>query len=184
MTFLWLFISEKYDVNVPSKSNTQNVTDPQHCRKDLIRNTAEKIWSATLLKNLFSHLGGLGQAVMEPVGVDNPAAADLVDGPHPAARHTGLLVRAHVTHRLQLHRSLLHTQMVWIVERLDRKQCNCRYLKKLTCRGTCGRCFICLKPPPPIWPHTPPPHPYTLYTCIQYTYSHREGGGGWGGGES
>jgi hypothetical protein len=24
------------------------------------------------------------------------------------------------------------------------------------------------------------PHSYTLYTCIQYTYSHREGGGGGG----
>jgi hypothetical protein len=26
----------------------------------------------------------------------------------------------------------------------------------------------------------PIPPPYTLYTCIQYTYSHREGGGGRG----
>ncbi len=26
-------------------------------------------------------------------------------------------------------------------------------------------------------PQLPPP-PYTLYTCIQYTYSHREGRGG------
>ncbi len=49
---------------------------------------------------------------MKTVGVDNPAAADLVDGPHPAARHTGLLVRAHVTHRLQLHGPLLHTDGV------------------------------------------------------------------------
>jgi hypothetical protein len=28
-------------------------------------------------------------------------------------------------------------------------------------------------------PIPPPPHPYTLYVaCIQYTYSHREGGEG------
>ncbi len=31
--------------------------------------------------------------------------------------------------------------------------------------------------PLPSYDHTPPP-PYTLYTCILYTYSHREGGGG------
>ncbi len=31
--------------------------------------------------------------------------------------------------------------------------------------------IFCLRPEP----HTAPP-PYTLYTCIQYTYSHKEGG--------
>jgi hypothetical protein len=33
--------------------------------------------------------------------------------------------------------------------------------------------FICLMPGTPF-----PPPPYTLYRCILYTYSHREGGGG------
>ncbi len=31
------------------------------------------------------------------------------------------------------------------------------------------------EPPPLLRPRSPPP-PYTLYTCIQYTYSHRERG--------
>ncbi len=70
---------------------------------------------------------------MEAVGVDNPAAADLANGPHPAARHTGLLVRAHVTHRLQLHRSLLHTQMVWFVERRTENKVQMSLSTKLTC---------------------------------------------------
>jgi hypothetical protein len=48
----------------------------------------------------------------------------------------------------------------------------CRNLKKLTCKGTL---FICLRPPSLLWPHIPP---YTMYTCILYTYSHREGGRG------
>jgi hypothetical protein len=47
--------------------------------------------------------------------------------------------------------------------------------KKLTCRGTLWQVFLSEAPSPPK-PHTPPP-PYTLYTCILYTYSHREGGG-------
>ncbi len=33
--------------------------------------------------------------------------------------------------------------------------------------------FICLRPRTPYLPPT-----YTLYTCIQYTYLHRVGGGG------
>jgi hypothetical protein len=41
----------------------------------------------------------------------------------------------------------------------------CRYLKNLSVKGLCGRCFSCLRPPPPLWPHTPPP--YALFTCIQ-----------------
>ncbi len=40
-------------------------------------------------------------------------------------------------------------------------------------KGLCGRCFFCLRPPPLLWPHNPPP--YTLYTCIQYNYSQRGG---------
>jgi hypothetical protein len=46
-------------------------------------------------------------------------------------------------------------------------------------KGLCGRFFICVRPPPLLSPHILPP-PYTLYTCIQYTYSHREGEGGGG----
>ncbi len=47
----------------------------------------------------------------------------------------------------------------------------CRYLKKLTCKGTLRQVFFLL--------YDPILRPfYTLYACIQYTYSHREGGGG------
>ena len=49
----------------------------------------------------------------------------------------------------------------------------CRQLKKLTCKGTLRQVFICQRP---ITSYPPPP--YTLYTCMQYTYSHREGGRG------
>ncbi len=48
------------------------------------------------------------------------------------------------------------------------------HLKKLTCKGTLGQVFICRRPRTPY----PPPPPYTLYTCIQYTYSYMEGGKG------
>ncbi len=47
-----------------------------------------------------------------------------------------------------------------------------RHLKKLTCKGTLRKVFISLRP------RTPYPLSYTLYTCIQYIYSHREGGVG------
>ncbi len=47
----------------------------------------------------------------------------------------------------------------------------CRHLKNLPGKGLWGRCLSALGSEP----HTPPP--YTLYKCIQYTYSHREGGG-------
>jgi hypothetical protein len=46
-------------------------------------------------------------------------------------------------------------------------------LKKFTCKGSLRQVFICLTPRTPY-----PPPPYTRYTCIQYAYSHREGGGG------
>ncbi len=45
----------------------------------------------------------------------------------------------------------------------------CHHLKKLTCKGTLRQVLICLRP------RTQYPLPYTLYTCIQYTYSCREG---------
>jgi hypothetical protein len=48
------------------------------------------------------------------------------------------------------------------------------YLKNLPVKGLCGRRFIS----PPCDNILPPPAPpYTLYTCLQYTYSHRDGGG-------
>jgi hypothetical protein len=46
--------------------------------------------------------------------------------------------------------------------------------KKFTCKRTFRQVFTCLRPGQN--PIPPPPPPFTLYTCIQYTYSHREGG--------
>ncbi len=51
----------------------------------------------------------------------------------------------------------------------------CRYLKKLTCKGTVWQVFICLRS------RTPYPPLHIQYTCIQYTYSHRGGEGERGG---
>ena len=44
-------------------------------------------------------------------------------------------------------------------------------------KGLCGRCFICLRPPPILWPHTPPPltHCIRVYSIL-IQYSHRERG--------
>ncbi len=47
----------------------------------------------------------------------------------------------------------------------------CCHLKKLTSKGTWRQAFICLRPRTSYPPHT-------LNTCIQYTYSLREGGVG------
>jgi hypothetical protein len=44
--------------------------------------------------------------------------------------------------------------------------------KEVTCKGTLRQLFICLRPM-----HTLPLL-HTVYTCIQYIYSYREGGGG------
>jgi hypothetical protein len=55
--------------------------------------------------------------------------------------------------------------------RLIEGNAKCHHLKTLTCKGTSRKVFICLRPINLL------PLPYTLYTCIQYTYSHREGGG-------
>jgi hypothetical protein len=60
--------------------------------------------------------------------------------------------------------------------RLIEGNAKCRHLKSLLLKGLFGRCLSVWGPEP----HTPP-NPYTLYTCIQYTYSaysHTEGGGG------
>ncbi len=53
--------------------------------------------------------------------------------------------------------------------RLIEGNAKCRHRKKLKCKG---QVFICLSEAQNPIPRTP----YTLYTCIQYTYSHREGG--------
>ncbi len=62
--------------------------------------------------------------------------------------------------------------------RLIESNAKCRYLKKLTCKRTLRQVFYLseasLSSNDPIL--SPPP--YTLYTYILYTYSHREGGGG------
>ncbi len=65
--------------------------------------------------------------------------------------------------------------------RLRLMECNakCRYLKKLTCKGTLLQVFYLSEAPyPPMTLYSP--SSYTLYTCIQlqYTNSHREGGEG------
>ncbi len=57
--------------------------------------------------------------------------------------------------------------------RLTESNAKSRYLKNWALKGLCGRCFICILSPP-MTPYSPN---YILYTCIQYTYSHREGGG-------
>jgi hypothetical protein len=48
--------------------------------------------------------------------------------------------------------------------------------KKLTCKVTLRQVFYLSEAPSP--PMTPYPPLFTLYTCIQYIYSHREGGRG------
>ncbi len=46
-------------------------------------------------------------------------------------------------------------------------------------KGLCGMCFICLRPPPLLWPHTPPPPPiHTAYVCTRTVYLFTQGGGG------
>ncbi len=55
--------------------------------------------------------------------------------------------------------------------RLIEGNAKCRHLKNLNCKKTLRQVFICLQ-------NTLPPPPYTLFTCIQYTYSHREDGEG------
>ncbi len=51
------------------------------------------------------------------------------------------------------------------------KESNAKCLKKWPVKGLCGRCFICLRPPPLRWPHTPslPIHNVYLYTVHLFT---------------
>jgi hypothetical protein len=39
-----------------------------------------------------------------------------------------------------------------VVEQIE-SNANCLYLKNWPVKRICGRCFICLKPPPLLWPH-------------------------------
>jgi hypothetical protein len=57
--------------------------------------------------------------------------------------------------------------------RLLESRSKCRHLQKLACKGTLLQVFNLSEAQNPI-----PPPPLHTYTCIQYTYSHREGGGG------
>ncbi len=50
-------------------------------------------------------------------------------------------------------------------KQLCRHQSKILSSEKFTCKETLRQVFICLRPPPLLLPHTPPP-PYTLYTCI------------------
>jgi hypothetical protein len=47
---------------------------------------------------------------------------------------------------------------------------------KFICKGTFAECVYLSEAP--FSTITPGPPPYTMYTCILYIYSHREGGGG------
>jgi hypothetical protein len=60
--------------------------------------------------------------------------------------------------------------------RLTESNAKCRYLKILTCKGTLRQMFYLSEAPHPSYKPILPPL-YTLYMCIQYTNSHREGGG-------
>ena len=62
----------------------------------------------TIPSDCIPHLGGLGEGVVEAVGVNDPPSPDLVDRPHPAAGHRGLVLGGDVRHGLQLHGPLLH----------------------------------------------------------------------------
>jgi hypothetical protein len=65
----------------------------------------------------------------------------------------------------------------WHRRKIRLVECNakCRYPKYWPVKGLSGRCFICLRPSPLLWPHTPPP--YTLYVYTVYLlYLHRVGG--------
>ncbi len=53
---------------------------------------------------------------------------------------------------------------------------NCRNLKQFTWKGTL-RAGVHLSEAPSFSLTPYPPPPYTLYICMLYTYSHREGGG-------
>jgi hypothetical protein len=57
--------------------------------------------------------------------------------------------------------------------RLIESNAKCRYLKNWHVKGICGRCFIFLRLPPLLWPHTTP-----LSHCIRVYSIQRRGKGG------
>jgi hypothetical protein len=72
------------------------------------------------------------------------------------------------SHRNTYHKYLFHVHHRKI--RLIEGNAKCRHLQKFTCKETCGRCLSVGCPEPQTLS-------YTLFTCIQYIYSHREGRG-------
>ncbi len=48
-------------------------------------------------------------------------------------------------------------------------------LKNWPVKGLCGWCFICLRPPPLLWPKPPPFKPFYVYTL--YLFTQGRGGG-------
>ncbi len=76
---------------------------------------------------------------------------------------------ASINHSVNVTAYALWRRKIRLIEG-NAKRC---HLTKLTCNGTLRQMFICLRPRTPY-----PIPPYTLYVCIQYTYSHRWGGGG------
>ncbi len=72
----------------------------------------------------------------------------------------------------RVHYNITHLEVLHLLGVSCR---NIRFIEgnaKLTCKGTVAAGVYLSEAQNPI-----PPPPYTLYTCIQYTYSHREGGG-------
>ncbi len=73
-------------------------------------------------------------------------------------------------------RNLMERGVHGLINFIDAKA-KCRHLKKWPVhKGTSRQVFICLRPSPLIWPHTPPLH--TVYCMSKlYTYSQVRGGG-------
>ncbi len=73
-----------------------------------------------------------------------------------------------------------HHGVILIKIRLTESNAKCRFPKKFNCKGTLRQVFICLRPPPLLWPHTPP----ALTHCINvYLFTQGRGVGVGGGGE-
>jgi hypothetical protein len=74
--------------------------------------------------------------------------------------------------KLQRPRKLPHSRrMIRLIEGNEK----CCHLKNWPVKGLCDRCLYLSEVQNPI-PTPPPPYTLCMYTCIQYTYSQREGG--------